>query len=110
MLLLNTLADLRDLVVIVYGFVGIIFFAIATLAAVFLFFSVKGLIRAARQMMDDSVKPALDSFRGTAQGIKGTTDFIGETAVQPIIRVYGVIAGVRRGLAIISGLNRRKRG
>jgi hypothetical protein len=41
--------------------------------------------------------------------VRGTTAFIADTAVSPIIRVYAFVGGVRRGLASLLGLTLRRR-
>jgi hypothetical protein len=50
----------------------------------------------------------LTSIKDTAETVKGTTEFVGQTAVSPITRTYGMVAGVRKGLGVLSGLSRRK--
>ena len=110
MLVLFSLEDARDVVIIVYGVLGIIFFFIAIIVAAVLFFSVKGVISTAREIMRDSIKPALDSVRDTAKNIQGTTEFVSQSAVKPIFRVYGIFAGVRKGAGVLAGLRGRKQG
>jgi hypothetical protein len=107
--LLVSLADLRDVIVIVYGAIGILFFVVAIAVSVVLFFSVKGIIGNVRELIRDSVKPTLDSVRDTAKTIQGTTEFVGESAVKPIMRTYGILAGLRRGATVLAGLSGRKR-
>ena len=106
--LLDTLVDLRDVVVVVYGILGIVFFFVAIIVTLFLFFSVKGLLRTVRSLIDDSVRPAVTSIRDAAETVRGTTEFVGRTAVTPIVRTYGVMAGVKKGIGVLSGLGRRK--
>ncbi len=106
---LISLGDARDIVVLAYGVMGVLFFAVAMVVTIFLFFTGKGLIRSVRDLIDDSVRPTLDSVRNTARSIQGTTEFVGQTAVQPIIRTYGIISAVRRGLGVVSGLARKKK-
>ncbi len=106
--LLFSLADTRDVIVIVYGIIGIILFLVAIFVILFLFLSLKGLLRAAREIVDDNVRPAVSSIRDAAEMVRGTTEFFGRTAASPIVRAYGVIAGVRKGMGVLSGLNRRR--
>jgi len=39
--------------------------------------------------------------------VRSTTAFVSETAVSPIIRVYSILAAIRRAAAVIFGLSRR---
>jgi len=107
---LLSLAGFRDAIIVIYGILGIIFLAVSLGVVVFLFFSIKGLIGTIRELLQETVKPTLDSVRDTARSVKGTTDFVGETAVRPIIKTYGFLAGVKRGAGVLSGLAGRKRG
>jgi hypothetical protein len=103
-----SLADVRDVFIIIYGTVGIIFFFIASGVTLFVGLTIRGLLRNVRGMLDDSVRPAVSSIRDTADTVRGTTDFVGRSAVTPIIRTYGIFAGIRRGLRVLSGTNRRR--
>ena len=106
--LLVSLGDIRDAVVIVYGIIGILFFFVAIIISIFLFFTVKGLINSVRGLLDESVRPAVDAVKQTADTVRGTTEFVGQTAIAPIVRTYGAIAGVKKGLGVLAGLNRKK--
>ncbi|MPZ48550.1 MAG: hypothetical protein GEU75_04425 [Dehalococcoidia bacterium] len=110
MSVLVALADVRDVVVIVYGIIGIIFFFIALIMLMVVGFTVKGLIGSVRELLDESVKPTVDSIRGAADTVRGTTEFVGRTAVSPIVRTYGMAAGMKKGLGVLAGFNSRRKG
>jgi tetrahydromethanopterin S-methyltransferase subunit F len=105
---LLSIAELRDVVVIIYGIIGIVFFFAALVVLLMLGFSLKGLIRMLKELLDDSVKPTMESIKGAAESVRGTTDFVGRNAVAPIVRTYGAFAGLRKGLGVLSGLSGRK--
>ena len=107
MRLLFSLADARDIVVIVYGILGILFFFIGIIVALVLFFTIKGIAGSVRGLVNDQVTPTLNAVKETAQSIRGTTEFVSQTAVRPIIKTYGTVAGVRRGFSVLAGLRRR---
>jgi hypothetical protein len=109
MTLFLSLAKMRDIVVIVYGVMGILAFFIAILVGLLLFFSIRGLVRTLKELIEESVKPTLDSVRDTAKSIQGTTEFVGTQAVRPVIRAYGIVAGIRSGAGVLSGLTGRKK-
>jgi hypothetical protein len=106
---LVSLADIRDIFIIIYGILGIVFFVVASLVAFIIGRAVRGLLGNVNSMLDDSVRPAVSSIRDAADTVRGTTQFMGKTAATPIVRTYGVIAGVKKGLGVLSGLNRRRR-
>ena len=107
---LVSVADLRDWVVVIYGIIGIICFFVTIVVMVVIGFSVKGLIRSVRGLLDDSVKPTLTSIRDAADTVRGTTEFMGDTAVRPIVKAYGAFAGIKKGLGMLRSLGRGKRG
>ena len=110
MRLLVSLADIRDAFIIAYGVVGIVFFFVAAIITLVVGFAVRGLVRNVREILNDSVKPTLGSIKATADGVRGTTEFVSQTTIGPIIRAYGAFAGMRRALGVITGLARKKRG
>jgi hypothetical protein len=107
MTVLVALADLRDVVIVVYGILGIIFFFLAIVMIVAVGWTVRGLIKNVNVMLNESVKPALASVQDVANTVRGTTDFVGRTTVAPIAKVYGMFAGVKKGAGVLSGLAKR---
>jgi hypothetical protein len=101
---LSFLMDLRDIVVIVWGILSIILLLTLALVVFILTLSVKRLIAEVNDLLNSGVKPVLASARESADNVAGTTRFIGDKAVAPIIRVIGLIAGVRRGMAVFGSL------
>jgi hypothetical protein len=105
---LLSIADIRDIVVIVYGVIGVVFFFAAIVVLLVIGFSFRGLIKMLKEMLDDSVKPTLESIKDAAETVRGTTEFVGKTTVTPIARTYGAFAGLRKGLASLSSLTGHK--
>ena len=52
--------------------------------------------------------PLLDSAKGAVDNIQGTTAFIAETTVHPIIRVLSFIAGVRKATGTAAKMMQKK--
>jgi hypothetical protein len=105
-----SLSDARDWALIIYCIIGALLFFLGSVlvgALIWVVFAAKGMVK---DLVNDSVKPALGSIKDTAESIKGTTDFVGQNAVRPIIRTYGMASGVRRGLEVLSGLSKRGKG
>jgi hypothetical protein len=107
MTVLASLADFRDVVVIIYGILGIIFFFVAIVVIVVVGLTTKGLIKNVNGLLNDSVKPALGSVQDVANTVRGTTEFVGRTTVAPIAKAYGMFAGVKKGASVLSGLAKR---
>jgi hypothetical protein len=107
MTVLASLADFRDVVVIVYGILGVIFFFVAIVMIVAVGLSVKSLIKNANGVLNDSVKPALTSVQEVANTVRGTTEFVGRTTVAPIAKAYGMFSGVKKGASVLGGLAKR---
>ena len=104
-----SLDNIRDVVIIVAGS-----FAVLVLVAVLVFTVVLGLASRAllstlRSVLKDELRPLLDSAQQTVQTVRGTTSFIGEKAVSPIIRVYSVVAGARRAVGVVAGVVGRRK-
>jgi hypothetical protein len=90
------LAALRDTSIIyvsLFMCVGAIAFIITT-----------GLIGFIAFMIRDHIVPALEKADDTLQTVKGTTTFVSESVVAPIIKVAGAAAGAR---AMVQTLMRR---
>jgi hypothetical protein len=91
------LMAVRDLSIIYAGLfmcVGAILFTIVTV-----------LIGYIALMIRDHIVPALEKADDTLQTVKGTTTFVSESVVAPIIKVAGAAAGAR---AMVQTLMRRK--
>ena len=110
MLLLASLAEIRDGFLIVYGVLGIIFFFIASIVIIVVGLTAKSLMRNVSGLINDSVKPTIGSVRDAAETVRGTTEFIGKNAITPIVRTYGIFAGVKKGLGVMGAIGRRKGG
>lgn len=97
-------ATFRDWVIIFMGIAVAAFFVVALVLTIVLGLLVRALLRKTSALMDDSVKPLLGSAKQTTDQLKGTATFVSNAAVTPIIRSYGVVAGVRRAAGVIAGL------
>ncbi len=97
-------ATFRDWVIIFMGIAVAAFFFVALILTIVLGLLVRALLKKTSALMDDSVKPLLGTARQTADNVKGTAVYVSESAVTPIVKAYGVIAGVRRAAGVIAGL------
>ena len=100
------LDDVRDLVIVVYGVVGILLFLVMLFVSLLLLFAVRRLTRAVTALVDDPIRPTLEEVRQTVQNVRGATEFAVDTAAHPLIRVVAVTRGARRGLRVLARLRR----
>ena len=63
-------------------------------------------IRSLAKLLREEIKPILDSADETVRTMRGTTTFVSETLVNPIVRVSSFVSGVGQALRI---LTRRKK-
>jgi hypothetical protein len=99
-------SEWRDIVIVGGGF----FFALSMLLLAVLLFVLVLLVFTVRRLLRENVAPAVDSLKATLDNVQGTTEFVGETAVAPIVRVYSVVKGIRGGMGAVAGLPGRIRG
>jgi hypothetical protein len=100
---MNGLDNVRDVAIIVLAIESIVVGA----ALVFLVFQVRSLIR----LLQDEIKPLLDSANTTASTVRGTTTFISEKVVKPVVSAASIFAAVKGGLrSVAQWLGRRKDG
>lgn len=50
------------------------------------------------RLLEKEIKPLLDSANDTVNTMRGTTTFVSENVVSPVVRVHSWIAGVRGGI------------
>jgi len=88
-------AVLRDIAIIILalvtGLIGV-FLAI-------LIFQVQSLIH----LLRTEVKPILDSANRTVSTVRGTSTFVSDTVVSPVIQVLSFASGVRRTAKVLFG-------
>ena len=103
-----SLEELRDLVIVIWGVLGIIFLAVALVLAIVVGLTARGLMATIRRLLEEDLQPAISSVRQTVDSIRGTTSFVADTAVAPVIRVYGIVSGVRRFTSVLGGFRKRR--
>ena len=90
------LANVRDM--------SIIYASLFMCVGALLFIVMTGLIALIAFMIRDHIVPALEKADDALQTVKGTTTFVSESVVAPIIKVAGAAAGAR---AMVQTLMRR---
>jgi hypothetical protein len=59
-------------------------------------------------LLRDEVKPILDSANQTASTVRGTTTFVSDSVVKPMIGAASFAAGVGRTVRILTGTDQKK--
>ena len=104
--LLFGLADWRDIMILAVGSITVLVLLAILVAVVVIGLALRVLIRRATKLLNEDVSPLLGSAQETVHTVRGTASFVSETAVRPIIRVYGVLAGAKRAASVITGIGR----
>ena len=107
--MLVSLEGTRDVVIIGAGSLAILAFAALFIFTVVLGLTGRALLGTIKALLHDDVSPLVKSAQGTVHRVQGTATFVSETAVKPIIRVTGIVAGTQRAFSVLSGLSRRRR-
>ena len=102
------LQDGRDIVIIAAGGLMVLVLLAILVFTIVLGLGARALLGAVRATLRDDVSPLLDSAHQTVRTVRGSAVFVSETAVSPVIRVYGVVAGTRRFLGVLSGVAGRR--
>ena len=87
-------SEWRDIAVVAFG----LLIAFVGLLACILLIALIAVALSVRRAVNQKLLPLLDSTRDLVDEVRGTAEFVGESAVTPIIRVYSVVSGIRRGL------------
>jgi len=85
-------ANIRDIFIIFMAFESLIIGA----ALVVLIVQVASLIN----LLQNEVKPILESTSDTVNTLRGTTEFLSENLVEPVIKLNSYIAGLRKIFSI----------
>ncbi len=102
------LQEFRDLFIIIASGIMAVLLTVMLVFTIVIGLTTRSLMRTLQTLIKGEVTPALETLRDLLRNARGTTVFIGEAAVTPIVRVYGAVAGARRVLAVITGFTNRR--
>lgn len=97
----NATAAVRDVFIILMALVSL--FIVVMLAA--LVYQIAALTR----MLREEIKPLLDNAHDTMNTARGTTLFVSDHVVRPVIGAAGALAGLARIASLIGDLRRLRR-
>ncbi|MFH1524513.1 MAG: hypothetical protein ABIF04_06080 [Chloroflexota bacterium] len=94
----STTSNLRDIFIIFMAFESLIIGA----ALVVLIIQIASLLN----LLQNEVKPILQSTSETVNTLRGTTEFLSENLVEPVIKLNSYLAGLKKLLSLF-GANRK---
>lgn len=103
---IDTLQDLRDVCIISFTISGTVLFIVGIFFTLIIGVLTFSTIRKVRGAVSTSVQPTLDNVRETTSNVRATVAFVSDHAVRPVIRTYGVFAGARRFVVVVSRFTR----
>lgn len=89
--------------------VFIIFMAIVSLFIGIMLVALVYQIAALTRMLREEIKPLLENAQETVNTARGTTQFVSDHVVKPVIGVAGTVAGVARMISMLGDLRRPRR-
>ena len=94
----------RDWVIIVLFSIGILTGFVMLIASIAVAVAAVALIGALRNLVTEKVVPLADEARLTVENLRGTSEFMSEKAVKPVVKVYSFMAGVKKAASVVTGL------
>ncbi len=104
---IDTLQDFRDVTIISFTIAGTVLFLVAIIFTVVVGSLVWATVSKVRGVVSNSVQPSLENVRETTENVRGTVAFISDHAVTPVVRSYGILAGARRFVVVVSRFTHR---
>ena len=93
------MASVRDIAIIVLAIESIVVGVLLAILTV----QVSRLVK----MLREEIKPMLEATQETVGTVRGTSTFLSETVVSPVVRIISTVTGLRRGLGVLSGMRHR---
>ncbi len=109
---IDNLQDLRDITIVAFAIAGTVLFLLgifASLIGIFVLLYARAVLSNLNRAVRTNLQPTLEGLRESAENIRSASAFVSEYAVRPVIRIYSIIAGVRRFLRVLTGIFRRFR-
>jgi hypothetical protein len=103
------LSEIRDLLIVISGCLFSLVMIVSLIVLIVVGVAVAGLVSVTKSVVQEQLSPTLNSARQIVDDVRGTTSFIADTTVSPILRVYGIIGSIRRGAAALAGFGRKRK-
>jgi hypothetical protein len=93
---LALLSGIRDVAIVVLALESIVIGLLLLLTLLQL--------RSLTRMLQEGLRPMLDSAQQTVNIVRGTTDFVSDTLVRPVIWLLSVFSGLKRAIGVVLGM------
>ncbi len=97
------ISELRDLIIVIWGIIGIIASTVLTILLVVLMFSI---LRYMKPLVE-ALQVTLDKVNTTVSKVQEITNYAGDNVIKPLIHLASVIQGASRGFRIIEKIFKR---
>ncbi|MFB0545929.1 MAG: hypothetical protein ACETWB_03375 [Anaerolineae bacterium] len=94
------MATVRDIAIVILAAESIVIGVLL----IFLVIQVQSLIK----LLREEVKPIFDSANETVSTVRGTTTFISDTVVSPLVRIISYVSAVRKAIQVLTGRRSKK--
>lgn len=88
--------------------ISIIFISLSGILLVLLMGALVGVGVWLGLLIKDRIIPLLEQLTETAARVRGTTEFVSEEVVSPIISAYSTLAGIRAMIKTVTGRDRKR--
>ena len=99
---IDTPEEWRDLFIMMFMVAGTIAFLLIIITTVITAFLSVNILGRIKKILKDNIQPATANVKETTQNLKGTVSYISDNAVKPVVKVYGVAAGARTFVKVVS--------
>ncbi|HET9015851.1 MAG TPA: hypothetical protein VFN57_09655 [Thermomicrobiaceae bacterium] len=88
--------------------ISIVFLTLLGIISVLLMGALVGVALWLSLMIKDRVIPLLEQLTAAASRMRGTTEFVSEEVVSPIISAYSTVAGIRAAIRTVTGRDHKR--
>ena len=100
----------RDWVIIVFFSIGILVGFVMLIASIAVAVAAVALLATLKNLVNEKVYPLADEAKLTVANIRGTSEFMSEKAVKPVVKMYSFAAGVKKAAGVVTGLGGKGQG
>lgn len=108
-MILGFLGATRDVLIILWALLSVVAIVFLIFAVFSIWRGIKDLIKTAKSIADDDVKPILAISQDSVANVAGTSRFLSDAVAKPAIKGLSTLAGIRRGVNVFLGLTGRRR-
>lgn len=107
---IDTPEEWRDLFIMMFMVAGTIAFLLIIITTAITAFLSVNILGRIKKILKENVQPATQNVKETTQNLKGTVSYISDNAIKPVVKVYGIAAGARQFVKVVSRFSKKKDG